>query len=653
MITPTKVEPTSSDTHIAGVASGVWSVQDQLEARRGGTWPDANVANPDTFIENNFSIDLWTGNAGTQTITNGIDLSNKGGLVWLKSRSSTENNILTDSERGVTKLVNSNGATAEASNSDISSFNSDGFSLQYVNGSTNTNGTNYVSWTFKKAPKFFDIQTWTQGSGEYVLSHNLGSVPGMVLLKQTNASQDWHVYHRGMDATEPQDYGMRLNNTSARSDGSLLWNDTAPTSTTFTVGNHHGAGTYVAYLFAHETGSDSMIQCGSYTGNGNTTGPVINLGFEPQWLFIKNTSSSENWQIMDSMRNLSVTGYNALIPNLTAAEQTSTSQDWARATSTGFSIGHTSSEINENNSNFIYVAIRREDMATITDATEVFATSIRSSSDGEGKYTSGFPVDFSIATTYDATSNNFAFTRLTNSHLQTNANVAEATSAGDVAWDVMDGFTIGGSGLNAFFGGSTDNINYMWKRAKGYFDVVAVIGASGAMTINHNLGVAPEFLLAKRRDGTSHWYADMVNNYLRLNTDSANLGSTVFSNFTSTTFQADSGTFSSGESWIVYLFATLAGVSKVGSVTHSGSSTDVDCGFTAGARLVMLKRTDATGDWYWWDSTNGIIAGNDPYLLLNDTAAQVTNTDYIDPLSSGFTITGDFTDGDYIFYAIA
>ena len=108
-----------------------------------------------------------------------------------------------------------------------------------------------------------------------------------------------------------------------------------------------------------------------------------------------------------------------------------------------------------------------------------------------------------------------------------------------------------------------------------------------------------------------------------------------------------------GITYIMYLFSTLAGVSKVGSVTHSGSSTDVDCGFSAGARFVLIKRIDDTGDWYIWDSVRGIIAGNDPYLFLNTTAATVTNTDLIDPLASGFQISGDFTDGDYVFYAIA
>jgi hypothetical protein len=91
------------------------------------------------------------------------------------------------------------------------------------------------------------------------------------------------------------------------------------------------------------------------------------------------------------------------------------------------------------------------------------------------------------------------------------------------------------------------------------------------------------------------------------------------------------------------------------SVTKSsGSDASVNCGFSAGPRFVLLKRTDSTGDWYVWDSERGIVAGNDPYLLLNSTAAEVTSTDYIDPTSNGFTIVnGGLADGDYIGYAVA
>jgi hypothetical protein len=110
---------------------------------------------------------------------------------------------------------------------------------------------------------------------------------------------------------------------------------------------------------------------------------------------------------------------------------------------------------------------------------------------------------------------------------------------------------------------------------------------------------------------------------------------------------------------IAYLFATVAGISKVGSYTGTGNDLNVDCGFSTGARFILIKRKDASGDWYVWDSLRGIVVGNDPYLLLNTTAAQVTNTDYIDPLASGFTVTSsapaalNASGGTYLFYAIA
>ena len=116
---------------------------------------------------------------------------------------------------------------------------------------------------------------------------------------------------------------------------------------------------------------------------------------------------------------------------------------------------------------------------------------------------------------------------------------------------------------------------------------------------------------------------------------------------------------STAGSLLSYLFATLAGISKVGNYTGTGADLNVDCGFTGGARFILIKRTDSTGDWYYWDSVRGISAGNDPYLLLNSAAAEVTNTDYIDPLNSGFiaTTNGSSTinasGGTYIFLAIA
>jgi hypothetical protein len=122
---------------------------------------------------------------------------------------------------------------------------------------------------------------------------------------------------------------------------------------------------------------------------------------------------------------------------------------------------------------------------------------------------------------------------------------------------------------------------------------------------------------------------------------------------------ADIDVNASGGTYVAYLFASVTGVSKVGSYTGTGTTQTINCGFTAGARFVMIKRTDSTGDWYVWDTARGIVSGNDPYLLLNDTAAEVTSTDYIDPANSGFEISStapaaiNANGGTFIFLAIA
>jgi hypothetical protein len=110
---------------------------------------------------------------------------------------------------------------------------------------------------------------------------------------------------------------------------------------------------------------------------------------------------------------------------------------------------------------------------------------------------------------------------------------------------------------------------------------------------------------------------------------------------------------------VAYLFATCPGVSKVGGYTGTGTTQTINCGFTGGARFVLIKATSTTGDWYVWDSARGIVAGNDPYLLLNSTAAEVTTTDWVDTAATGFELSnagGNLANSSgvsYIFLAIA
>jgi hypothetical protein len=202
--------------------------------------------------------------------------------------------------------------------------------------------------------------------------------------------------------------------------------------------------------------------------------------------------------------------------------------------------------------------------------------------------------------------------------------------------------------------------------------VVAYTGTGSLSGVNHNLGVTPQLKIIKSRSDSYAWIVGGSallgeNGYTYLNT---NGGVSNFTNYwdggddSATQFSVrndNNFSDSAGKTYVAYLFATLDGISKVGTYTGTGSNINVDCGFTAGARFVVIKRADIgdSGNWYVWDTTRGIVSGNDPYLLLNTTTAAVTNTDYIDPLNAGFTVTSsapadlNASGGNYLFLAIA
>jgi hypothetical protein len=251
------------------------------------------------------------------------------------------------------------------------------------------------------------------------------------------------------------------------------------------------------------------------------------------------------------------------------------------------------------------------------------------------------------------------------------ATTAETTYANDLtSFAFNTGFQVGsGAGGQMNTSGYT-YIDYTFRRAPSFFDEVCYIGTGAAMTVSHNLAAVPELIILKSRDNAESWmvYAAPLGNnkWMALNTtfqsDDAGLRwndttptSSVFSvgKFSGTT-PWSSG---SGYTYVAYLFATCAGVSKVGSYTGTGATQTISCGFTGGARFVMVKRTDSTGDWYVWDSARGMVSGTDPSLLLNSTAAEV-NANSIYTATGGFQIVStasgiNASGGSYIFLAIA
>ena len=636
------------------------------------------------YVEDVFSTYLYEGNASgqganAQSITNNIDLSGEGGLTWIKNRDSGGSDAWShywfDTERGATKYLRSNLTTAEAtSNNSLSAFNSDGFTLGETGG-TNNNGDSYVSWSFRKAKKFFDVVTYTgDGASSQAIAHNLGSAPGFFAVKQIGGFPSfWRCYHSALGALAQ----IYLQATDASSDSPSAWNDTAPTATVFTVGaNSNQSGReFVVYLFASdaggfgEDGTENIIKCGSYTGNGSTDGPTVTVGFEPQWLLIKRTSATENWPIYDNMRGMAAGGEDTiLIANGNASESSYAGQNDFDLTATGFKITNNSGRVNESGNNYIYMAIRRGPMKTPESGTEVFVMDTPDST-SPPKYRSPFPVDMAwFRSNVNSSGGTEIVARLTGTkYLFTDSTAAEANQNG-YTWDFENGW-FNDQGTEA------NNWSWMLKRAPGFMDVVCYDGVGGGQTVNHGLGVAPEMIWIKNRDVAEPWAVGHIGlnsgsnpweYWLMLNdVDGEQALTSTFNDTPPTATQFTVGNDRkvdyAGQYYTAYFFGTVAGVSKVGSYNGADeANVDVDCGFTAGARFILIKRTDTTGNWFYWDYERGIVAGNDPYLLLNSTAAQVTNTDYIDPLASGFTVTSAASfdglnniGGTYIFLAIA
>jgi hypothetical protein len=213
--------------------------------------------------------------------------------------------------------------------------------------------------------------TYTGNGANRTIAHNLGSVPGCIIVKRTDGSNPWAVYHRGSSPTVPEDKELQLNATDGAVNGFTTWNRTLPTDAVFSVGTegkvNENGWQYVAYLFAHDAGGfgddggQNVISCGSYTGNGSTSGPVVTLGYEPQWLMVKNASDVTNWVLVDTMRGASQTGSRRLNPNLSDAESGSSNSDCAPL-ATGFQVRDDGGSVNASGNTYIYIAIRRGPM---------------------------------------------------------------------------------------------------------------------------------------------------------------------------------------------------------------------------------------------------------------------------------------------------
>tara|TARA_R100001480_G_scaffold8977_5_gene17376 strand:- start:2138 stop:3178 length:1041 start_codon:yes stop_codon:yes gene_type:complete len=322
-----------------------------------------------------FNTKLFTGNGSTNAIT-GVGFQPD--WVWIKDRQSTEHHNFFDAVRGATnRIYSSSTAAQDTASTTLTAFNSDGFTLG-SSGAVNASGNNTVSWNWRAGggqgssntdgsinTVYTSVNTTSGVSiSQYVgtgsnatVGHGLGVIPQMIMLKNTSASDHWIVYHHKMDSSAPEDKYVRLNQAQAFADFDM-WQDTAPTNQVFSISTNGAVNTngnnFVAYCFAEKKGFSKF---GSYLGTSSASGPFIYTGFKPAFVLIKGASTTD-WNLYDSKR----LGYNGgdapLFANLTNAE----ASDYGRIDflSNGFKIRTTNAQVNNNNTNQIYLAFAEE-----------------------------------------------------------------------------------------------------------------------------------------------------------------------------------------------------------------------------------------------------------------------------------------------------
>jgi hypothetical protein len=315
-----------------------------------------------------FNTVLYTGTGSSLGVT-GVGFQPD--WVWIKERSGAADHGLYDAVRGVQNQLESNTTTAETTEATgLTAFGADGFTVGAL-AQLNTSADTYVAWNWNaggsnatntsgtinstvraNTTSGFSIVTYTGTGANATVGHGLGVAPSWVICKRRSGTGGWPVFVKALNNNAQY---MTLNNTDATNTDAGVWNSTAPTSTTFSLGTDtfaNGSGaTYVAYCFAPVAGYSAF---GSWTGNGNADGPFIYLGFRPRYLLIKKSSDVDTWAIQDSSRNT----YNVvnlyLSAESSAAEQAGSGGAYFDFLSNGFKIRTTSNQVNTNGGTYIY-----------------------------------------------------------------------------------------------------------------------------------------------------------------------------------------------------------------------------------------------------------------------------------------------------------
>jgi hypothetical protein len=629
-----------------------------------------------------FNVVLYTGNGTSQSIT-GVGFEPD--FVWVKARDRAgEWHMLSDSTRGTNSQLFSNATNAQDTKSTvITSFDSDGFSIG-SDALVNFNGANYVAWCWKanggttssntdgtitstvqvNTKAGFSIIEYTGTGANATLGHGLSSAPNFVIVKKTSAAQNWMVGADGIGWTKY----LELNLDSAAATASTTWNNTAPTSTTVSLGSSNNGNTsgqtYVMYAFNSKAGYSSF---GSYTGNGLANGPIINTGFEPAWVMVKGSSNAGSWWIYDNKRSTANPRNKVLRSDSSAAETTNTNYN-VDFLSNGFQFTGTDTDINGSGRTYIYMAFA-SDPSTAPVLADSFNTNLYTGNGGTQSITG---LGFSPNLVWIKVRNNTyvhglydtirgPLYRLRSNGTEANENVPNSLTSFD-----SDGFTLGSDiGQNQ---SANNYVAWAWKANSiptintdgNITSVVSVNQAAGFSIIKytspsspssstdvvgHGLGTTPAMVIVKRTDGVEDWYiwhqelggggSGALNKFLRFTTASEATASNLFNTVNSTVVNL-SYTSTGNLQNIAYAFAEIPGFSKFGGYAGNGTSQSVTLGFEP--TFLMLRKRDDVQDWFMLDSVRDPSNPKSKRLFANLSSAEVSSSTTISFTSTGFDL---------------
>ena len=312
-----------------------------------------------------FQTKLYTGTGSSLALTNDGNSDLQPDWVWIKERNGATNQMLTDSVRGATKTLHSQNTDTESTDAQaLKSFNSDGFTVG-TDGDVNTSSDTYVAWNWKKtADAGFDIVSYTGNGSARTISHSLSAVPGWIIVKNRDEAEPWTIYHHNNTSAPATDY-LALNDTHATTDSNTRWNDTAPTSSVFTVGTsdvvNKNTIKYIAYLFAEKQGYSKF---GSYAANESVDGTFVYTGFKPAFVILKQSNLARDWHMFDNKRSTFNAVGRYLRPNVSGAEDSG--EDYLDLLSNGFKLKNTGNRFNDADGTYIFMAFAESPFVTST-----------------------------------------------------------------------------------------------------------------------------------------------------------------------------------------------------------------------------------------------------------------------------------------------